>query len=104
MLGTERTEGVYEMLWANLTQLPMSDGLVHVAELVMARQLPMMVHLHQLFSSSVTRLPEPSIDLQQIPCQVHMERDSFSQFRVPSHQVSNPMPFANLVSSCRSPS
>jgi hypothetical protein len=61
MLGTERTEGVYEMLWANLTQLPMSDGLVHVAELVMARQLPMMVHLHQLFSSSVTRLPRTDV-------------------------------------------
>jgi len=47
--GFEHSSGAYAGLWANLTQLSMRDGVVHVAKLVMARQLPAMVYLRQQF-------------------------------------------------------
>ena len=61
----------------------------------------------QLLSTwiSVTRVPLPSSnDLQQMPCQVHIEADSFNHPLDPSHQPSRFVERANFSSSRRSPS
>lgn len=70
----KKEDSVYPALWANITQMTVADGMMHVAEQVMAHHLPTMAKLRKLFAQEDCEHADSGI-----PCPM---RDDVTEMRM----------------------